>query len=84
MLAGETIQQILTTAPGDGNAIGGVKVIAQNGWFAGRPSGTEDIYKIYVESFRGRDHLRQIQDQAQRIVTDALARCAARPKAATR
>ncbi|HTV54948.1 MAG TPA: phosphoglucomutase (alpha-D-glucose-1,6-bisphosphate-dependent) [Terriglobia bacterium] len=81
-LAGEKILQILTTAPGDGNAIGGVKVIAQNGWFAARPSGTEEIYKMYAESFRGKDHLQQIQEQAQTIVSEALARYAARPAAA--
>jgi phosphoglucomutase len=72
-LAGEPIRQILTAAPGDGNAIGGVKVISDGGWFAARPSGTEEIYKIYAESFHGADHLRRIQDEAQSIVTDALA-----------
>jgi phosphoglucomutase len=72
-LAGEPIRQILTAAPGDGNPIGGVKVISDGGWFAARPSGTEEIYKIYAESFRGADHLRRIQDEAQSIVTDALA-----------
>lgn len=80
-LAGEKIQQILTTAPGDGNSIGGVKVVAQNGWFAARPSGTEEIYKIYAESFRGADHLRQIQKEAQAIVLSALARRPATPAA---
>ena len=72
-LAGEKIEQILTTAPGDGNAIGGVKVIAKDGWFAARPSGTEEIYKIYAESFQGVHHLRQIQEEAQTIVGQALA-----------
>ena len=72
-LAGERIQSILTSAPGDGAPIGGVKVVAANGWFAARPSGTEDIYKIYAESFRGADHLRRILDEAQTIVGDALA-----------
>jgi len=72
-LAGETIQRILTQAPGNGAAIGGVKVMAENGWFAARPSGTEDIYKIYAESFRGADHLRRILEEAKTIVTDALA-----------
>jgi phosphoglucomutase len=81
-LAGEQILQVLTVAPGDGNAIGGVKVIAQDGWFAARPSGTEEIYKMYAESFRGSDHLRQIQEQAQAVVTEALARPGARPAAA--
>ncbi|HTM12680.1 MAG TPA: hypothetical protein VL127_07200, partial [Bryobacteraceae bacterium] len=70
--AGEKIQSILTKAPGDGNAIGGVKVIAENGWFAARPSGTEEIYKIYAESFRGREHLRRIEEEAQAIVGDAF------------
>ena len=72
-LAGEPIQAILTKAPGDGNAIGGVKVIADGGWFAARPSGTEEIYKIYAESFRGRDHLQRIEAEAQAIVGQALA-----------
>ena len=71
-LAGEPIQSILTKAPGDGNAIGGVKVIAEGGWFAARPSGTEEIYKIYAESFRGRDHLQRIEAEAQAIVGQAL------------
>jgi phosphoglucomutase len=75
-VAGEQIEQILSTAPGDGNPIGGIKVIAENGWFAARPSGTEDIYKIYAESFHGRDHLRQIQQEAQRIVSETIARSA--------
>ena len=72
-LAGEKIQTILTHAPGNGAPIGGLKVIAENGWFAARPSGTEDIYKIYAESFRGADHLRRILEEAQTIVNDALA-----------
>ena len=71
-LAGEKIQSILTTAPGDGNPIGGIKVIAENGWFAARPSGTEDIYKIYAESFRGPDQLARIQQEAQAIVGSVL------------
>src|SRR6202034_1108424 len=73
-LAGDKVQQILTTAPGDGNAIGGIKVIAKNGWFAARPSGTEEIYKIYAESFLGQEHLRRIEEEAQTIVSDILAR----------
>jgi phosphoglucomutase len=73
-VGGEKIEQILTTAPGDGNPIGGIKVIAENGWFAARPSGTEEIYKIYAESFIGRDHLRKIEEEAQTIVSEALAR----------
>jgi phosphoglucomutase len=72
-LAGEKIRTILTHAPGNGASIGGLKVIAESGWFAARPSGTEDIYKIYAESFRGTDHLRRILEEAQTIVNDALA-----------
>ena len=72
-LAGEQIQTILTHAPGNGAPIGGLKVVAESGWFAARPSGTEDIYKIYVESFRGTDHLGRILDEAQTIVSDAVA-----------
>ena len=71
-LAGEKIQSILSHAPGNGAPIGGLKVIAENGWFAARPSGTEDLYKIYAESFRGEDHLRRIADEAQAIVDAAL------------
>ncbi|MDO8479099.1 MAG: phosphoglucomutase (alpha-D-glucose-1,6-bisphosphate-dependent) [Candidatus Rokubacteria bacterium] len=73
-LAGEQIQTILSHAPGNGAPIGGLKVIAESGWFAARPSGTENIYKIYAESFRGQDHLRRILDGAQTIVNDALAK----------
>jgi phosphoglucomutase len=72
-LAGEKIQAILRDAPGNGAPIGGIKVVTDNGWFAARPSGTEDIYKIYAESFRGADHLRRITEQAQTIITEALA-----------
>ena len=72
-LAGETIQAVLTRAPGNGAPIGGLKVSAASGWFAARPSGTENIYKIYAESFQGADHLRRIQAEAQTIVSDALA-----------
>jgi len=72
-LAGEKILSILTQAPGNGASIGGLKVVAESGWFAARPSGTEDIYKIYAESFRGEDHLRRIQEEAQTIVGAALA-----------
>jgi phosphoglucomutase len=71
-LAGEKIQRILTKAPGDGSPIGGVKVVAESGWFAARPSGTEEIYKIYAESFQGREHLRRIQEEAQAMVGRAL------------
>jgi phosphoglucomutase len=73
-VAGQPIEKILTTAPGDGNAIGGIKVIAKDGWFAARPSGTEEIYKIYAESFLGQNHLRQIEEEAQHIVSETLAR----------
>ncbi|MBW3571596.1 MAG: phosphoglucomutase (alpha-D-glucose-1,6-bisphosphate-dependent) [Gemmatimonadetes bacterium] len=71
-LAGEPIAERLTAAPGNGAPIGGLKVTAENGWFAARPSGTEDVYKIYAESFRGPDHLARIQDEARGIVADAL------------
>jgi phosphoglucomutase len=72
-LAGEIIQSVITTAPGNGAPLAGVKVATENGWFAARPSGTENIYKIYAESFRGADHLRLIQEEAQTVVNDALA-----------
>jgi phosphoglucomutase len=72
-LAGEPILERLTKAPGNGAAIGGLKVTAQNGWFAARPSGTEDVYKIYAESFLGEDHLRRIQEEARAIVAAAFA-----------
>jgi phosphoglucomutase len=72
-LAGERIQSVLTHAPGNGAPIGGLKVVAESGWFAARPSGTENIYKIYAESFRGADHLRRILEEAQTIVNAALA-----------
>jgi len=75
-VAGQPIQTILTTAPGDGNAIGGIKVITKDGWFAARPSGTEEIYKIYAESFLGQDHLQKIEEEAQAIVSETLARSA--------
>jgi phosphoglucomutase len=71
-LAGDPIEAILTNAPGDGNAIGGLKVTTANGWFAARPSGTENIYKIYAESFVSEEHLRSIQEEAQAVVTAAL------------
>jgi len=73
-VAGQPILKILITAPGDGNPIGGIKVIAKDGWFAARPSGTEEIYKIYAESFLGQNHLRKIQEEAQTIVSETLAR----------
>jgi phosphoglucomutase len=71
-LAGEKIQGIQTHVPGNGASIGGLKVVTANGWFAARPSGTENIYKIYAESFRGKDHLCRIMKEAQNIVNDAL------------
>jgi phosphoglucomutase len=71
-LAGEKITNILDKAPGNGAAIGGIKVVAENGWFAARPSGTENVYKIYAESFRSEKHLRKIQHDAQAIVAEAF------------
>ncbi len=72
-LAGEPILAKLTAAPYNGAAIGGLKVVAENGWFAARPSGTEDVYKVYAESFKGPEHLRRILDEARAIVAAALA-----------
>jgi phosphoglucomutase len=72
-LAGEKVLKVLSHAPGNGAAIGGVKVVTDNGWFAARPSGTEDIYKIYGESFLGKDHLARILAEAQQVVDEALA-----------
>jgi len=72
-LAGEEIRTILTRAPGNGEPIGGLKVVTENGWFAARPSGTEELYKVYAESFQGADHLRRILEEAQAIVDAALA-----------
>ena len=72
-LAGEPVTAKLTEAPGNGAAIGGLKVTTENGWFAARPSGTEDVYKIYAESFQGPDHLVRIQDEAREIVSSVLA-----------
>ncbi len=71
-MAGETITAKLTHAPGNNAAIGGLKVVTENGWFAARPSGTEDIYKIYAESFKGSEHLQQIKQEAQTIVNAAF------------
>ena len=72
-LAGEPITAVLTNAPGNNAAIGGLKVTAENGWFAARPSGTEDVYKIYAESFLGEEHLARIQEEARSVVSAALA-----------
>jgi phosphoglucomutase len=71
-LAGDPITAILTEAPGNGAAIGGLKVATNEGWFAARPSGTEDVYKIYAESFKGEEHLKRIQAEAKALVTAAL------------
>jgi phosphoglucomutase len=79
-LAGEPITVKLTTAPGNGAPIGGLKVATTSGWFAARPSGTEDVYKIYAESWQGPDHLARIQDEAKQVVANAL-RGASRPPA---
>ena len=71
-LAGEAIIERITEAPGNGAKIGGLKVVTESAWFAARPSGTEDVYKIYAESFRGPDHLAQVQDEAREVVSAAL------------
>jgi phosphoglucomutase len=71
-LAGDKIVAKLTTAPGNGASIGGLKVVTEQGWFAARPSGTEDVYKLYAESFRGKDHLKRIQEEAQALIGKAL------------
>jgi phosphoglucomutase len=71
-LDGEPITAVLTTAPGNGAPIGGLKVATETGWFAARPSGTEDVYKIYAESFRGPDHHARIQEEARAVVSAAL------------
>jgi phosphoglucomutase len=72
-LAGEPITGTLTTAPGNGAAIGGLKVTTRSAWFAARPSGTEDVYKIYAESFQGPEHLAQVQKAAKDLVDEVLA-----------
>ncbi|MFE9814239.1 phosphoglucomutase (alpha-D-glucose-1,6-bisphosphate-dependent) [Streptomyces sp. NPDC005773] len=71
-LAGEPVTAVLTSAPGNGAAIGGIKVTTENAWFAARPSGTEDVYKIYAESFRGTEHLARVQEEAKAVVSAAL------------
>lgn len=71
-LAGDRIIALLTTAPGNGAPIGGLKVITEHGWFAARPSGTEAVYKLYAESFRGKDHLKRIQEEAQALIGKVL------------
>ncbi len=71
-LAGEPITAVLTEAPGNGASIGGLKVTTESAWFAARPSGTEDVYKIYAESFRGPAHLAELQDEARALVSSVL------------
>lgn len=71
-LAGDKITQVLTNAPGNGAAIGGLKVVTENGWFAARPSGTEDIYKIYLESFKGDAHLAELEQAAKALVDSVI------------
>ena len=71
-LAGEKITARLTRAPGNDAPVGGLKVVTENGWVAARPSGTENIYKIYAESFKGPEHLKRIQEEARRIVASTL------------
>ena len=71
-LAGEPVRAALTTAPGNGQSFGGIKVSTDSGWFAARPSGTEDVYKIYAESFLGPDHLKSVQAEAREVVAGAL------------
>ena len=72
-LAGDKIISMLTKAPANGAPIGGLKVVTDNGWFAARPSGTEDVYKLYAESFKGNEHLKKIQEEAQALIAHALA-----------
>jgi phosphoglucomutase len=71
-LAGEKITSLLTKAPGNDAPIGGLKVVTPSGWFAARPSGTEEVYKLYAESFKGPDHLRRIQEEAQAVIRKAF------------
>ena len=71
-LAGEPVRSVVTSAPGNGQSFGGIKVTTDDGWFAARPSGTEDVYKIYAESFRNPEHLRQIQREAQSAIAQAF------------
>ena len=71
-IAGDRITGLLTNAPGNGAPLGGLKVVLENGWFAARPSGTEEVYKLYAESFTGQDHLRRIQEEAQAIIKQAM------------
>src|SRR5207248_8254121 len=73
-LAGEPVRSVLAAAPGNHQPIGGIKIVADNGWFAARPSGTEEVYKIYAESFRSQAHLKQIQDEAQILLSGIFAK----------
>ena len=75
-MAGEPITAVLTRAPGKDAPIGGVKVTTEHGWFEARPSGTEDVYKVYAESFLGEDHLDSLLEEAQGVVKDAFAAAA--------
>ncbi|HKT13227.1 MAG TPA: phosphoglucomutase (alpha-D-glucose-1,6-bisphosphate-dependent) [Terriglobia bacterium] len=79
-LAGEKIEAMLTTAPGNGQPVGGLKVTTANGWFAARPSGTEDVYKVYAESFLGEDHLHKIQEEAKAIIAGVFAGAGAKSR----
>jgi phosphoglucomutase len=72
-LAGDPIEAMLTAAPGNGAPLGGLKVVTKRGWFAARPSGTEEVYKLYAESFAGEDHLRKIQQEAQDLISRTFA-----------
>jgi phosphoglucomutase len=81
-LAGNAIRAVLTTAPGNGESVGGLKVITDDGWFAVRPSGTEQVYKLYAESFRDRQHLARIQEEAQALVARLFAQGSVAPSAA--
>ena len=71
-MAGDPIEAMLTEAPGNGAPIGGLKVTTKRGWFAARPSGTENVYKLYAESFAGEEHLRRIQQEARALVSKTL------------
>jgi len=71
-MAGEPVRARLTSAPGNGEPLGGIKVVTDSGWFAARPSGTEDVYKLYAESFRGPGHLARIQDAARQQLAAVL------------
>ena len=80
-LAGDPVTAVLTKAPGNGAPIGGLKVTTEQGWFAARPSGTEDVYKVYAESFRGEEHLERLIEEAQALVSATVARRLSGPSA---